>query len=177
MYFCSMLRVVVVSGGGCREPLKGATLLGGRVHVMDYHEVVQSIRKSNKKSFGLFLDIFKEIGQGQLPVASLVFATQKFIFHHMRSHLTWQLDAEKNLLRFGMLLQNWRRLSVMPLHRVPDILRDFFVVCQGWNLSKTGNGVCPPRVVKDTSWTLVSFRGIPTYLPKRVICSYLIWIG
>ena len=80
MYFCSMLRVVVVSGGGCREPLKGATLLGGRVHVMDYHEVVQSIRKSNKQPFDFFFDIFNEIGQGQLPEASLFFASQKSFF-------------------------------------------------------------------------------------------------
>lgn len=59
MYFCSMLRVIVVSGGGCREPLQGATLLGGRVHVMDCHEVVQRIRKSNKQRFDYELKLAK----------------------------------------------------------------------------------------------------------------------
>lgn len=54
-----MLRVIVVSGGGCREPLQGATLLGGRVHVMDCHEVVQSIRKSNKQPFDYKLKLAK----------------------------------------------------------------------------------------------------------------------
>lgn len=84
-----MLRVVVVSGGGCREPLKGATLLSGRVHVMDCHEVVQSIRKSNKQPFDYELKLAKV----KIPEASLFFASQKIIFSSHEVDLTSDLTV------------------------------------------------------------------------------------
>lgn len=132
MYFCSMLRVVVVSGGGCREPLKGATLLSGRVHVMDCHEVVQSIRKSNKQPFDYELKLAKV----KIPEASLFFASQKIIFSSHEVDLTSDLTVGC----WKKPLEVWDAIA-----ELAEIVGDAAPqgagetqFCQGWNLSKTG---------------------------------------
>lgn len=183
MYFCSMLPVVVVSGGGCREPLKGATLLSGRVHVKDCHEVVQRIRKSNKQRFDYELKLAKV----NFLRHHFFWKSKNHFFYHMRWIWpeTWQLDASnfKPLEVWDAIAELAEIVGDAAPQGAGETQRYFlFLFGEGWNLSKRGM----VRFTKSGEGYFMNpcILEVSQYPPKvanqntvTVICSHLVWIA